>query len=360
MISLGVEQGPDVEVRDAPDVDHTAALVSLLRGQAEGAGAGHVPAASTEIAALLAGRIFAGARVDGPPAAVEALTPATLALASSLLVRRGECVFVRYHGQPVRLIPVSGPPNVTGGWNPDSWLYDVSLAAPSGSDQVVVRRAEVLHVLTDPDPVRPWQGASPAAGGLGALASRAGRALLGELSTPAARLIPAPEGVTDADKSGMRDAILQNRGRVSFPTTMAKGMSQGTQAAPAGDWRQVRIGPEPTAAQVQATTDVEARLSAALGLHPSAMNPAATAASIREARRQLQIDVVEPLAALVASDAGRLFGAPVRLTWPARTDVELVMARTAKTLIEAGVPPDAALSAAGWTGLTTAATGDEE
>lgn len=94
--------------------------------------------------------------------------------------------------------------------------------------------------------------------------------------------------------------------------------------------------PTPNEQAVVLDSQIAARVLAALGIHGSLLDPKATAGALREARRQAQVDLVEPLAALTARAASDALDTDVRITWPLRSDVQLVAARTVHALQQAG------------------------
>ena len=66
-------------------------------------------------------------------------------------------------------------------------------------------------------------------------------------------------------------------------------------------------------------------------MHPSALLDKATAAAMREARRQFEIDFLIPLCRVVETEVSRVFQRDIRLRMPVRTDVVLMQARAMDT-----------------------------
>ena len=51
--------------------------------------------------------------------------------------------------------------NISGGADPRSWIYDVSLSTPTGTTTRLVSADGVLHVRYLPDNRTPWRGVAP-------------------------------------------------------------------------------------------------------------------------------------------------------------------------------------------------------
>ena len=235
--------------------------------------------------------------------------------------------------------------DVDGGVKRSQWVYNCDLSGPTTTIRQTFPRRRVLHVLVDPSPREPWYGVPPVkrAGVTADLAGLLESALRTDAQTPVKQIIPQPEGATDANIAELEQALKDAAARLAMPPTTQAGYSEGRSSAPAQDWQPRRLGPDPTVAEVQLAGEAQARMLAAFGVHPSVMDPKATAGALREAHRQTQIDLIEPLGKLVEEAVSEFVERKVTIRWPLRTDVALVQTKVFDLLVKAGVMmPDAA------------------
>ena len=339
--SVGFRSGPAPATRATGATSYTDLIVDATIARLGGRVGGARPAA-VELAGRLVGRAMSVARVTGAPA----LTPSVMQMIGRSIVTRGESLHAVYFTSPDLLVPASNW-DIEGGPARPSWIYHVDLIGPSvqaGRERMAANG--VLHVIIDPPASQPWRGTTPSTTELGRLAEQAALAVLAELHVPAARVVPQPAGTKSDDL--LKIVADLREGKLSFPPTTKASAATGAGGAPAQDWVPRRIGPEPDAAQVAAHTDAEARLSAALGVHPSYLSPQATAGAMREARRQFQVDVLEPYAAAVEEAARFVWGGRVKIDFPIRSDVVGIMAKAAETLVRLGCTKEEAMVMAGF------------
>ena len=124
--------------------------------------------------------------------------------------------------------------------------YELELATPSG--EPITRRASaeaVIHVLVNTPPGTPWRGRAPwqcaqlTAEALGKIE----QSLKADSSIPTGMLLPVPDGVSNAAKNGIRNALLNGKGGITPVDTTSGGWGQGSLAAPkGGDYDQKRFG----------------------------------------------------------------------------------------------------------------------
>ena len=332
--------------RGAGETSYTDMIVNAIMAEARGDLVGSRPA-SVEVASRLVGRAMMAAEVTGAPA----LTPTVLQTIGRQLILRGESLHAVYRvgGRGADVLLPAGTWDIEGGPLPSSWRYRVDMLGPSDQwTQELIPYDGVLHVVIDPRPDQPWRGTAASSSDAARLAEAAAGSMFGELKTPTAHIIPMPDGVKKPDQAALKADIKRARGNVALPPTTAAGHGDGRVAAPAQDWQPRRLGPEPAAGQVAAQSDVEGRLAAAMGVHPAMLAGDATSGAMREARRQFQVDVLEPYARAVEESARRVWGAKVSIRFPIRSDVVLVMARAAQVLQQMGYAKDKALEMAGW------------
>ena len=332
--------------------DYTSAILKRSFLSVSGGFVGETETAAKEIVGRRVARLFQIARLrTSDPALKRVLTPGCLAYIARRVAVDGGAVLIPYgRGEKGVLIPAYTWEIERGTADPETWMYQVHLAAPSGMTTGTMPRSAVFHVYQDPDPDEPWEGTS-AAGSVAAaqLPAAARRGLVVEQKVPVNRLIPSPR-TTKSEKTAQREALesdLAEGGSVKLVETMSTGYVGDRAGAPLGDWNPRRLGPDPTDVQAGNWFASEGALMAAMGMHPSMMDSRAPAAAVREARRQFQ-EECEAIARLIEAEVLRVFGREVEIWWRAPDDVELVRARTADALVKVGVDPKDALKAAGF------------
>ena len=152
------------------------------------------------------------------------MTPAYLAEVARALILRGEHLSA-IMGPPLRLLP-AGAHDVSGGYDPETWRYQLTLDGPSGLQTMLLPAAGVVHLRWSTDAARPWRGVSPL--------ERAGvsAGLLGWLETRLGQEARA-DGVSVAGASG-------RRGRKRYSAQSRLGHTQGKHGACADD--SIRLG----------------------------------------------------------------------------------------------------------------------
>jgi len=309
------------------------------------------------VVALVAGileRGMYGARVTGDAGI---LTSNVLATTAVRLLLNGAVCWVKVSSgntapeakrRPL-LLPASGFTILHGDVRPSSWKYQVTIPAPNGGKTVLRRRRDVMHVHFVGDKATPWIGQSPLdrASVTSALAYGLEQSLLEEANVPVKRTYVMPTGFPDDKIEGLKTQ-LKGQGSFALLETTRQGGGLGAATAPAKDWDVARLGPEPTPSEVLITDSSQARLMAALGAHPSMQFANATAGVLREARRQVQIDLLESYARVIEDAFNDSFrGLTAKITFPVRSDVMLVIARTVNSLVQSGYTPEAAHRIAG-------------
>lgn len=266
----------------------------------------------------------------------ELLPPAMLAVIGRELVARGESVW--YLPQGTRQAVPAAEWDLDGSLTvrPEEWRYRVTLAGPSGQLTRETDAREVMHFRIRVDPRFPWRGRSPWA--VASATSRLAAALEASLSAeeggPVGHVLPVP----DLKRSqAVADAMPQLAGRVVLGETMSGGWEQGQSRAPnAREWQPVRIGPEPPAEQLELRAGVQDSLLAAAGVP---VELARAAGDAREAWRRFLFATIAPVGRIVAAEASRVLGVPVRLDWAglAASDLQ-ARARAYRQLRDAGMP----------------------
>ena len=293
----------------APSADYTDVLAALLVARAEGIEIDPGATAALETAAGLVSRAFTVATIAPSSARTAALSPSVLSCIGRELIRRGEAVFVlAVDGGRVRALPASHW-EVRGGRTPDSWWYRLDMPAPDDTGTITAPGDGVLHFRFAADPRRPWEGIAPLswASSTGRLSGALEQALAGEAAGPFGHVVPTPDVQTD--KTDLKSDLEKLRGGLKLVETTASGWGESRAAAPAGDWKQQRIGADPPASVVSLRGDAAMAVLAACGVPPALVAPGDGTAS-REAWRRYLHGTVAPLGETVREEAARKLGVP--------------------------------------------------
>ena len=324
--------------------DYSDALFAQVTGAVISGGIAAVEAVAGRVASMLS-----VACVEGGKRSEQALTPTVLAMIGRQLIERGEslhAVKVR-RGGSIYLCPAQEAWTVYGGEDPEEWVVDATLAGAQTVYQYKAPRPGWLHIIRDATPGYPWKGVS----GLqrsqvtNAMATAAEDALLREARMPVKALIPMPQG--SLDKATLRSDIQNRAYQVAFPETTAGGFGSGRTSAPTTDWKPHRLTPMPHDALVQAASDAQARVVAALGAHPALIGGGGGTGTVdREAVKQFRKFLMQPIARLIEENSVRAFGERITISWPASVEAMGIKSKTADSLVKLGVDPQEALKIA--------------
>ena len=319
-----------------------AAQAPGLRGTATGA---------LEAASGLVSRSLAVASVTG----TTALTPEVLSLIGRDLLLAGESVW------RLDVDPLTGAPSfVRASWHdvyggdprPETWTYRLTLGTPTGTTSGIYGAGQVLHVRYATRPQEPHRGLSPLrmARTLGRLSGALEAALADEAEIPVSMIVPVPEGSNEATVGGVRHQLTQAERRLSLPTTTMAGFGEGRSSAPVRDFDPRRLGPAPTVAEVELHKAAFLEVCAACGVPPSLLDSRAAGASQREGYRQFGASTIQPLARLIATEAGRVLERPITVTHEALSaaDAPARAAAVARLVKDAGMTLADARTLVGW------------
>jgi hypothetical protein len=247
------------------------------------------------------------ADVEGTPL----LTRRHMAIAGRALALRGECVFlIRDTGA---VVPCSDWDLSTRDGIPRA--YRVSISEAGGGRTETALAPEVLHFRTGVDGVVPWAGSAPlkraqlSAGMLQAIETALTDVY--EDMPLGTQIVPVPESPDD-DNAKIERSFQGKRGRVLLRESVNVTAAGGP--APQQDWRPSDLSPDLSRSMTKESLDA-ARHSvlSVFGVLPAIMSPAATGPLVREAQRHLATWVLQPLAALMAEEAGEKLGASVTI-----------------------------------------------
>ena len=194
MIELGLSRvSPTTEVRSGENSYTDLILAGLIAQQGRSAGAAAEWATgAVQSAAGLWSRCLSVATSEPD---LEAVTPDFLSAVAYDMAVVGEylaVVAVDANGG-VSLLSASSW-NISGGADPRSWQYDVSLSGPTGTHTRVVPSDGVVHCRYLPDCRTPWRGVAPwkRAPTLSKLAATIEAALVREAALPTRIIVPIP------------------------------------------------------------------------------------------------------------------------------------------------------------------------
>jgi len=283
----------------------------------------------------------------------DALDRSTMALIGRSLALRGEAVMLIKD----RLIPCSDWDLRTKNGEPVA--YRVSVPEAGGGTTQTALAGEVLHVRIGADSAAPWIGQAPlrrsslSAGMLHAVESALSEVF--ELAPLGSQVVPMPEN-PETDNTALASSFRGQRGRVLLRESVAVTAAGGP--APAVDWRPSSLSPDlKDAMAVESLAAARAAVSQAFGVLPSLWSTNAQAGLVREAQRHLAQWTLQPIAELLAEEAGRKLGGSVEIDTMGPTQAFDAggSARAFATLVqglamakEAGVDASAALAMLDW------------
>lgn len=237
------------------------------------------------------------------------LSRQAMALAARGLALRGEAVFLIRD----RLVPAIDWDLTTRDGLPRSYRLQVPEAGGGRSE--IALAGEVLHFRIGADPVMPWAGVAPLR-----RASLSAQ-LLAEVETAlrdvfrdaplGSQIVPVPEGSAD-DMAGLRAGFRGRRGAA----LVIEGVAQ---AVGAGMHPQLGKGPDQLSPDLSRTladkllAEAKGAVCGAFGVLPGLMNPATTGPLVREAQRHLAQLILQPIAMLMAEEAGEKLGGRVTI-----------------------------------------------
>ena len=329
---------------------YTDALTALLVREASGSGAptgqAHATAA-VEACAALWSHAFAAARLDPE---VPALSPPLLADIARRLILDGEAVYVIDVGTDgLKLLPV-GAVDVSGGPDPDEWVYRCSLHGPSGSTTVTRPEAGVVAIRYSADPARPWRGVGPLrraaldADLLSAIVTRLGE----ESGAPVAHVIPSPvDGAADSTAT-LRADLKAARGGVVLAETQMGGYGDKA-GSPASDFAVKRIGANPPDVLRALASETGERIMEACGVPSALLVAEAAGIARREALRFWVHCHVAPLGRICAAELSDKLDLPgLALGFEALYGSDVVGRASAfKRLVEGGMAVSEAVALTG-------------
>ena len=281
----------------------TDAAIAYIQQRASGTTSNVLETAALEIAAGLYGRAMAMAAVSPDAAAAAAISAPVLNMVGREMVRKGEVVFeVVVNGRGVVLMPVSTF-SISGGPDPDSWIYDLTFGGPSETMSKSVPAAGVAHLRYAVDPSTPWAGKGPMqlASATSKLTATLETSLANEMSAQVGVLLPVPEESTLDQRAALSADIASLKGSVGLLPTTSGGWGAGGQSKPQHDWLARRIGPNPPEVLDILRSSGARHVLAACGV-PIELVESGQGTAAREAYRRFLHSSVAPVAELVVAE----------------------------------------------------------
>lgn len=283
----------------------TAEIMAARESYISGArGIGELTATVQACASLWEGAL-AAADVTG----TTLLDRRSMAMVARSLAFRGEAVFLI--GE--RLIPCADWDLSTRNGIPRA--YRVSVSEAGGGRKQTALAAEVLHLRIGADPVAPWLGQAPlrraaiTAGLLHAIETALREVF--EDAPIGSQIIPFPES-PETDMTALGRGFRGRRGRVLLRESVNVTAAGGP--APNQDWRPQDVTPDLSKAMPRETLRAaRGAIAGAYGVLPALFDDAAQGPLVREAQRHLAMWTLQPIADLLAEEAGTKLGVPVEI-----------------------------------------------
>ena len=319
------------------------ALLEAAGGQVVDAGT----TAQVEFAAGMWQRTVSSAEVE-PSHLGSLITPDVLGSIARGLVLRGQAVGIIEDGGLV----LASDCEVTGGPQPSTWRFRVTLDGPTKSTTFTVGYDDMLLFQWSADPSRAWAGIGPLsrANVSAALLARLEGRMSEEASAVSGHLLAVPDTDTAAI-SKLQEDLRTLKGRTAFVRTSKNwGSEEGkVSAGVPGEYVQRRIGAIIPDGNIRLRQEAGMDLVAACGIPGALYRSDADGTASRAATGRFLDFSVQPMADAMSAEFSRKLGTPVTLGFDhlRRADTILTMARAAAALAKAGVSVDEALDAVG-------------
>ena len=326
------------------DQDYTDVVVRSLIAAATGDVAAGLTA-GVEIASGQWGRAFSSAEITPGGIMADIFKP-HLGLIGRELVKNGQAVFeLSVEGERVSLIPASTV-SVTGGPDPSTWRYELTLAGPSGSVTRHLPADRVLHLFYAKSAAKPWRGISPieASGTTKKLLDNLEKRLAQETGEAVGHLLPVP----NVESTGqLQDDIRGLKGQVTLVETTAEAWGAGTTGSPRKDYGLTRVGADPPDALRGLRREAEQSILAACGVPVSVLGGGQGTAS-REAYRQFLHLTIAPVALALSGQVEDVTGLPFALSFDRLMASDLSgRARAMQSMVNGGLAVERAAGLAG-------------
>ena len=286
-----------------------AAVLATAGGRTLGIPGG---TAAVEMASGIVQRAFQAAELADCTEEVKQAADASFrGLVGREMVRRGEAVFlIETKGGRLRLFPATTW-TVFGGYDPENWLYEITLSGPSKTFTVKAPATAVVHIRYAADASRPWDGQGPlqSASTAARLAGNLSGALADEAGASRGYLLPMQKtGGQDENVDNLKADLAKLNGEVTLVESQAGGFDTSG-AASGQDWKQQRIGADPPEELVRLHEVSTREMLNAFGLSAAIFSESQGTAS-REGWRQCLHGVLMPLAKCAAEELAMKLESP--------------------------------------------------
>ena len=321
-------------------------------GNTSGGGVKAAATAALEACSGVVARAFAACEISDPPEVTAPLTPNLMAMIGRALIRRGEIALViDVDGAGMLHLWPAASWDLTGSYNPESWLYRLHLAGPSQQHSIELRPSEgVVHLCYSRDPARPRKGVGPIepAALAGRLSAETAAALGDESSMSRGAVLPLPVDGNDPTVAQLKADLRKLSGSLALVESTADQWGTGdTRTAPRKDWEPRRIGANPPAPLVQLHEAASREVLSAVGISPSLFS-GGDGTSMRESWRQVLFGVIAPLGRIVQDELQAKLEAEITISWEELRASDLSgRARTFQSMIGGGMEVERAASLAG-------------
>ena len=210
-------------------------------------------------------------------------------------------------GGRLRLVE-AGSWDITGGFDPSSWLYNVELAGPSDSVSRSYPSESVIHCRFAWNSSTPWKGISPLefARSTGSLASFLETRLSEEASAPVGSIIPIPsdggDGSEDDPLATLKRDLANLGGGISLVETTSGAWGEGRSASPGRDWSPQRLGADFPESSVLLWEAVSRLTLAVCGCPPALTSGSATGPAQLVGWRRFLHGTLQPVSKLILEE----------------------------------------------------------
>ena len=333
--------------------DLTAQLIALQQARVSGSPMNHDGLGALESAARMYQAAFSSATVEDADSVRPLLSPSVLGTIGRRLIQSGEAVFgLSFEAGRAMLQEAAGWDIRGTSRHPSGWIYRCDYSSPSGTITLQESGSEVLHFRYSWSKDRQWEGISPLvqASMLGRLAATQESRLGDEVAGKRGQLLPL---AIDPSSSGVLQELAPKlsglRGQLLAVETQAGGLGD-TARRPAGDWKTVRLGPDPPASIVELQRLSASQVYSACGVPtPLLADKSADATGQRESWRRFLAGSVKPLAEIVQEELRLKLDQPnltLSFTKLRASDIQGA-ARSFAALVKSGMDVNEALTVTG-------------
>ena len=329
-------------------------LEALISNATNGSGKDPLQSSAVEIASGYWSRAFASATAN-----IEGYFNAdNLAWIGRKLVRNGQAtLYIDVDTQT--LIPVVVT-NISGNASPSSWVYEIDMVGPSGTDNRSVSGSSIIHVKYAYNEQAPWRGISPLdyAVQSGQLHGALERALEWEATAPVGYIIPVPESGTANEDNTDPSALLRQQltnlnGRVATVETTQGGYGEGSTSRPQADWQPRRLGANPPDVLIDLRYASTSSLLAAMGVPPTLIGISSRTSTVagsanREAWRHFLHGTIQPMSNILAQEASIKLGKEIEFNFEKlfASDIQ-GRARSFNSMVQGGMDLERAANLSG-------------